>query len=340
MGNVTSSFIRVDPSYIMPDILMQYNQASGAYEMLGGNAPQVRLADGDLYAYIKKFDIRTKIAAGQTAYNSLPSVSVVASMISTPTYLTRVRAEYDHHDTAAMNNWGASIVEAQRLGMRQGTFQQMRNALLFGFNPAQGEGFMNTAGATAINLPADSNGNTTLLTYDNGQLAIFFLAQIQAIKTRCMQLGIPVNITILGPQRVLGAMEYQNIVQLTQFQRVGAGTATTAGTINAVVEENNDSITWAYDDTLIAKGAGGVDAVLIGVTRLESPRENPIDTNAFAALAPNLAATGLQLCDMAAPREIPTPLPGGAIDVLAELRITSGWFVRPEALTILSIQYQ
>jgi hypothetical protein len=340
MGNVTASYIRVDPSYVMPDILMQYNQASGAYEVLGGNAPQVRLAEGDLYAYIKKLDIRTKVAAGQSAYNSLPSVTVVANMISTPTYLTRVRAEYDHHDTAAMNNWGASIVEAQRLGMRQGTFQQMRNALLYGFNPTQGEGLLNTAGATSVNLPADSNGNTTLLTYDNGQLAIFLLAQIQAIKTRCMQMGIPVNITILGPQRILGAMEYQNIVQVTQFQRVGAGTATTAGTVNAIVEENKDSIVWAYDDTLIGKGNGGNDAVMIVVTALQSPRENPIDTNAFAALAPNLAATTLQLCDMAAPREIPTPLPGGAIDVLSELRITSGWGVRPEAITILSIQYQ
>ena len=39
-------------------------------------------------------------------------------------------------------------------------------------------------------------------------------------------------------------------------------------------------------------------------------------------------------------REIPTPLPGGAVDVLSEMRITSGWGVRPEAVTVVSIQYQ
>jgi len=61
----------------------------------------VRLSDGDLVAYIRRIDLRTKMAAGQAAYNQLPSVTIANSMISTPTYLQRVRAEYDHHDTAA-----------------------------------------------------------------------------------------------------------------------------------------------------------------------------------------------------------------------------------------------
>jgi hypothetical protein len=73
---------------------------------------------------------------------------------------------------------------------------------------------------------------------------------------------------------------------------------------------------------------------------VEKPRANKINTNAFADLSPGLAACTLQYCDMAAPREIPTPLAGGAIDVLSELRVTSGWGVRPEAIAIVSMQYQ
>jgi len=130
----------VSPHYMEPAKLLQYNQASGAFDALAGGNPQVRLGEGDLYVYIDAFDIRTTMAAGQTEYNSLPSVSVIAKQISTPTYLQRVRAEYDHHDTAAMSNWGVSIVEAQRLGMRQGHFQLMRSALLYGFNGSNGEG--------------------------------------------------------------------------------------------------------------------------------------------------------------------------------------------------------
>ena len=142
MANIAPSFVTVNPSYTMPELLLPYSQASGAFDLLATGEPMQRLADGDLYAYIKRADVRTKTAAGQAAYNSLPSVSIAMSQISTPTYLQRVRAEYDHHDTAAMGRWGVGIAEAQRLGMHQGHFQLARGALLYGFNPANGEGLL------------------------------------------------------------------------------------------------------------------------------------------------------------------------------------------------------
>jgi len=297
------------------------------------------LSEGDLYAYIKRFDVRTKTSAGQTAVNQLPGVSIVASQISTPTYLVRTRAEYDHHDTAAMSRWGASIVDAQRYGMRQGTFQQLRQALLYGFHPENGEGLLNTNGATAVTLPADTNGHSSLSTYDNGQLAVFFLQQISALKSRMYQLGQASRIVILGPQRILGAMQYQNIVQLTQFQREGGGTASSAATISFQAEFMGDNIEWEFDDTLIGKGAGGRDAILITIPEIKKPAGGKVNTNEFASLAPGLAAVNLMLCDMAAPREIPTPIAGGAIDIISEMRTTSGWSVRPEALTIVSMTF-
>jgi len=340
MANIAPSFAIVNPSYIDPGILLPYTQASGAFDLLPEGQPLPRLSDGDLYAYIKTIDVRSKVAAGQSAYNSLPSISTTLSMISTPSYLLRVRGEYDHHDTAAMGRWGVNIIDTQRLGMRQGHFQLARTALLYGMNPANGEGLVNTSGATAVNLPADSNGNTTVVTYDNGQMATFLLTQISALKTRTNQLGIGRKFTILGPQRVLGALEYQNIVQLTQFQRAGAGSTSTAGMVKDVLEMNGDEITWVYDDTLIGKGAGGTDAVIINMPEVQKPQGSKINTNAFAALAPGIDACSLMYCDKSAPVEIPTPLPGGAIDVLSEWRITSGWGVRPESISILSMQYQ
>lgn len=340
MASISPAFVTVNPSYTMPEIILPYSQASGAFETLGGGEPLIRLSDGDLVAYIKRADIRTRMSSGQAAYNALPSVSVAMSQISTATYLLRVRAEYDHHDTAAMGRQGVSIVEANRLGMRQGHFQLARTALLYGMNPANGEGLLNANGATATVLPADSNGNTTIVTYDNGQLAFFFLSLISSIKTRTNQLGIGRKFTVLGPQRVLGAMEYQNIVQLTSYQRQGAGSTSTAGLIKDVLGMNGDEIIWAYDDTLQGRGANGSDAIIIVMPEVEKPNGGKVNTNEFAKLSPGLDACTLQLCDMAAPREIPTPLPGGAIDVLSEWRISSGWAVRPEAVTILSAVYQ
>ncbi len=340
MSNLAASYVTVNPSYMAPEIILPYSQASGAFDTLAEGEPLVRLSEGDLYVYIKRMDLRTKVAAGQSAYNLLPSISTTMSMISTPSYLLRVRGEYDHHDTAAMARWGVSIVEAQRLGMRQGHFQLARGALLYGFQPQNGEGLLYTQGATAVNLPPDSNMHDTVVTYDPGQMGIFLLTQISALKTRTNQLGIGHKFTILGPQRVLGAFEYQNIVQVTSFQREGAGSTSTAGMVKDVLAMNDDEITWVYDDTLIGKGAGGNDAVLIVMPEVKKPNGGKINTNEFARLAPGLEACTLMYCDMAAPREIPTPLPGGAIDVLSEWRITSGWGVRPECITIISMQYQ
>ena len=108
MGNVAPSFVTVNPSYTMPELLLPYTQASGAFDILATGEPMVRLSDGDLYAYINRVDVRTKVAGGQAAYNLLPSCTVTLSQISTPSYLLRVRAEYDHHDTAAMARRGVS----------------------------------------------------------------------------------------------------------------------------------------------------------------------------------------------------------------------------------------
>jgi hypothetical protein len=341
MPNISPAFSIVNPSFVEPGIILPYVQASGAFETLADDEPLVRLGDGDLYVYMKRLDVRTRMASNQAAYNMLPSVSVAMSMISTPSYLLRVRAEYDHHDTAAMSRWGVNIVEAQRLGMRQGHFQLARNALLFGFNPTNGEGLANAQGATAVSLPADSNGNVSVVTYDNGQMGVWLLMQISSLKTRCNQLGIGRKFVILGPQRTLAAMEYQNIVQLVQFQRAGAGSTTTVGLVKDVLAMNEDDIMWCYDDTLIGQGTGGGnnDLVLLVMPEVKKPSGGKINTNEIAKLAPGIEACTLMYCDMAAPMEIPTPLAGGAIDVLSEWRITSGWGVRPEAITKMTMLY-
>ena len=339
MALITPSYTTVNPNYIEPGILLPYSQASGAFETIASGQPRNVLADGDLYVYMKQIQLRTKVAAGSSAYNLLPSISVALNMISTPTYLLRVRGEYDHHDTAAANRWGVSIVEAQRLGMRQGHFQLARNALLYGLNPAGGEGLVNANGATALTLPPDSIGNATVLTYDNGQMGQFLLQQISATKARTNQLGIGRHITILGHQRVLGGWEYQDIVQITSYQRQGAGSVPVAGMVKEVTAMNGDTISWCYDDTLIGKGDGGTDLVIICMPEVQKPMGSSINTNEFAKLEPGIEACTLMYCDMAAPREIPTPLPGGAIDVLSEWRITSGWGVRPEAITLVSMPY-
>jgi hypothetical protein len=339
MSIQANAFVTLSPSFIEPEFLLQYSQASGFVDLLADDGLRVRLAEDDLLIYMKQLNLRTKLSAGQASSNELPGVDIIASMFSTPTYLTKGRAQYDHHDIAAGGRWGFSVVDAYRLGLRQAHFQLARDACLFGFNPQNGEGVVNAPGATTVNLPPDSNGNDTVLTYDNGEMAFFLAGLIPQIKTRTMQGGIGRKFTFLGPQRTLLPFEY-NIVQLVQYQRQGAGTESTAGTVKEILMKNGDTLSWAYDDTLQGAGPGGADIVIVAMPEVAKPVGLKINTNEFANVKPGNTACLTQYCDMAAPREIISPMAGGATDMMTEWRISSGWVVRPPAVTLVNMIYQ
>ena len=68
MAFISPAYVTVNPAFHMPEILLPYSQASGAFELLPGGEPAVRLGEGDLAVYIKRAEIRTKAAAGTAAY--------------------------------------------------------------------------------------------------------------------------------------------------------------------------------------------------------------------------------------------------------------------------------
>jgi hypothetical protein len=334
------AYVTLNPSFIEPEFLVQYSQASGFVDLFADGQLRVRLSEDDLLVYMKQLNLRTKMAASQAGSQELPSVDIQATMISAPTYLLQVRNQYNHHDVAAGARWGFAVPEAYRLGGRQANFQLARDAAIFGMNPQNGEGILNAPNAIALNLPADTYGNTTATTYDNGQMAFFLAQQVLNIKTGTYQLGLGKKFTILGPQRTLGLFEY-NVVQLVQYQRIGAGTASTSGTVKEILMANGDTLVWAYDDTLIGAGANGTDAVIIAMPEVDKPAgQQPVNTNEFAKIMPGAKVCLTQYCDMAAPREIISPLAGGATDFLQEWRISSGWAPRYQALRLISMPYQ
>lgn len=338
VGLVAPSYELLHPSYEIPDFVMPINQASGAFSLLDGGDPEVRIGTQDLVVYAKVMDIRTKETVSQSAGNQMQSVSITNKMISVPTYMIRLRDVYDHHDAAVAGTWGFGLPEALRLGHHQATFQQMRNGLLYGFTPSNGEGLVNANGITAITVPADQYGNDTVLTYDNGAFAFFLAQQIQIMKTNMNQMGKGCRVVVCGPQRTLGPFEY-NIVQLVQMQREGAGSLSTKGTFEEILKTNQDVLEWTYDDTLIGQGTGGDDAIMIVIPEIVVPHADRVDTDAFAAMKPNMPSNTKMLCDMAAPREIISPVAGGATDVLSEIRTTPGWAIRPEGVRKVSFQY-
>jgi len=341
MANYFPAQTKIHPSFSEPDLIITYAQPSGAFEALQGGKPRVKIGSEDLYVYINNIDLRTETQTSQAASNFLPSSTLVGGYNSTSTYLIRTRSTWDHHDVAAAANYSVSLPMAQDLASKQGIFQQMRSMLLYGYNAANGEGLLNAQGAVQSLLPADSFGNTHLTTYDNGQMALWLLSQIIALKSGMYQGDMPNEIKLIGPQRVILALQMQMIIQTTSYQRPGAGTATTAQTIENVAGEFGNKISWWMDDTLIGKGTGGADMVILTIPELEVPNLPglTINTGAFNEMQPAMKAVNVMYADMAAPMKIPTPVPDGGITEVQEIRCSSGWNLRSAGLYLLSIPY-
>ena len=341
MALQASQIILQHPHYMMPELIHQAGQQSGALNLLPDSNLEVRLSDGTLKAYAKTIGVRHRIKAGTSPSKLLPGVDIYTGLIEVPTYLIQSQTSFNHHDQAAAGQWGFSIDDAYRAGTHQGFSQAIRNALLFGFNPANAEGILNTAGATLVQgLPADTSSNTTIRTYDAGQLAQWFLQQIGNLQTRMYQIGQGGNIHILASQQLLTALGLFRVVQITSFQREGAGSATIAAMLENLARTFDITVSFSVDDVLSNYSASGYETILIVQPEIKAPSgSNGFQTNAFQGLKPGQNKTLTMLADMAAPREIKSPLPDGGTNTIYEQRITPGWVLRPEAITIINAAY-
>lgn len=334
MSAFTPAITTVSPSMMLPEIIMQYSMASGAFDILPGSAPTVKIGSSDLVVYQKYLRATTQAHVGQSLPGQLPSASITGGYDQMMTYRISTRSQYSYLDTDAASRWGYSLVDGMRLANRQGHAQQMRNMLLYGVKASNNEGITNSPSAKTINLGSDSQGNDSYKTWDAGEMSKFILGLIAAQKTRMMILGQPLTTVILCPQRFMEALEWTGVVELTSYQRPGAGTQTIAS------EASGDSVIFSQDDTLIGKGAGGTDLIIVTNPELVIPEaRQDINTNIFATLTPNQQAVNVMFCDMAAPTEIPSPMPDGGLTTLYTMRSTPGWNFRPEGVTLLSAKY-
>lgn len=341
MSAFAPAMTTVSPSMMLPEVIMQYSMASGAFEILPGGSPSVKIGSSDLVVYQKYLRATTQAHVGQSLPGQLPSSSIVPSYDQMMTYRMSTRSQYSYLDTDAASRWGYSLVDALRLANRQGHAQQLRNMLLYGVNAANNEGITNSPNAITSNLGSDSQGNDSYTTWDAGEMAKFMLGLIASQKSRMMLLGQTLTTVVLAPQRFLQALAWTGVVELTSYQRPGGGTATVGTMIKTIANEaSGDDVIFCADDTLIGKGAGGTDLIIVTNPELVVPdARQDINTNIFATLTPNQQAVNVMFCDMAAPTEIPSPMPDGGLTTLYTMRSTPGWNFRPEGVTLLSAKY-
>ena len=81
MSGFAPSFVTVNPHFMMPELIMQYSLASGAFTTLPNENPMPRLGEADLYVYAKKIQLTTQVSSNQSQINQLPSASVIPSIM-------------------------------------------------------------------------------------------------------------------------------------------------------------------------------------------------------------------------------------------------------------------
>jgi hypothetical protein len=341
MSTFAPAYVTLNPSMMLPDIAMQYSMVTGAFDLLPSSRPEVKIGTNDLLVYQKTLRLTTQNSVSQSLPNQLMSSSVIPDYTQMMTYRIATRSQYGLYDDTAASQWGYALPAALQLAARQGTAQTLRVMLLYGMQPSNGEGIVNAPGAMTVNLGADSHGETAYTRWDNGELAQALLGHIAALKIRMLMLGQPARIVVCGPQRFLSQLSYTGIVQLTSYQRPGAGTATAGVVVQTIAGEAvGDDVIFTVDETLLEKGAGGADLIIISAPVLNVPSNDAsINTNIFASLTPNQRAVNQMFCDVAAPTEITTPIADGALTTLYTMRSTPGWTLRSEGVTLLSAVY-
>lgn len=338
MSILAPSFVKINPSYTVPGLLVDQTQRSGAFHLLPNSSIQATLGLADKAVYMHRMGIKTRNSISQDSQNELATVDINLSQVQTLTYLIQNQAIFNRHEVAAGAAYNVAVPSAFSLALKQAHFNQLRDLLLYGFQPEYGEGMLNAVGAKATVIPPDSNNTKDVLNMIPGEVSEFLLKEIQDIQNRTQHAGMKCVFTLLGPQRVLNLLETSKIVQLTSYQVKGGGTATVYGQIQSILEDKGDAILWQYDDTLKGKGANGADALILTMREINlSGYDGMPNTNIFGqSISPQDPSCNLMFADVPAPTEFITPMPGTATHIQMEMRATPGWAVRPEATTIIS----
>lgn len=330
----------VQPSTILPEMVLQQSQRSGFAKVFGGGI-QARIKEGDKVVYMRGLSMANNgVVATQGSTMQLPSVTFTPKLAQTRVVLLQSGANYDHHDLAGATNHGFALPAALDLAHEQGMAHQVRNMALHGLR--SDEGLLNQI--THISVAADqTTGATTWSGYNAGELAVDVLAgTINDLAIATYTLGVPNKAVILAPQRVISLLMSRKVVQLFSFQMPGGGTATSGEMASRLCANVNLTVEMYPDETLKNAGSGSKDIVIISIPELtpyQTVDIDALDTNAFGELQPNTKSNNLLLQDRAKPTRIVSPLPRGATDVLYELSSTCGWALRPETSVALEMTY-
>lgn len=340
MSGISPNLQAYNNTYQSPNFLLTKVLRSGAFRLLGEARPRAMpLATPQVM--IRTLTNRGEAMVGENVTRNLPIGTLpVLGAFYIPTYSIASTVMYNSIDSLRSKENSYDLRSMLDDGMKQTFRLTERNLLIYGAKNAPNEGILNAVGAYAHTLDPDQFGVSNISNMDQGYLATALSGLASDIVQKAMAVGEPTRLVILAPQRIITVLTSRKVVQLTDYQRPGAGVAGAGEMAAALLANISVNFELAVDDSLIGKGKNGTDLIIIGVPEIPPDSGEINSTNAVYAGFPNKEnGCIVQYTDSYMPIAKSAITFPGELQVVYSKNTTSGIVVRPELFSLISVAY-
>lgn len=191
MANI---FSRIQPSVTLPSVLIPHTQDVDFHKYVGAKTNLGDVAAQSLYITTIN-NVNSETSVGQQWGQDKTRQGYTMGQISAPYYIIRAYIEYARDERAIFESVsnGMSLPTFLENVAKQGINQRRGQGILFGFDSTLNQGIL--ANATEVTMPADSNGNASVSTYNITELQVFLSKLVADMQSNTLNTAKPLVFT-------------------------------------------------------------------------------------------------------------------------------------------------
>lgn len=293
--------------------------------------------ESDTHLYMPVENSTQVLAAVGRQWKMAQPVKFGNTQLAIPVYTITTRAEHKVEDEGQYSVLmpGQSLLETERSYMEASAYQRVHYGAWFGFSSTDNQGLYTMSAKS--NLPADSGGNITIISYIPTELFAFIVQTAQSMMNVTFNEAKPVILS--SSVRIINYLN-ATIMPLTQSQKDGGGIDSIAGTYERVLGKwlNAGKIELIADELLKGTGTGGADIISFTAPGLDPQK----DVDLFPQnidLSNDMVANTL-LTQVLPLITKPNPEQDFTIVHNGRMKVTPGALLRYEANKIIEAKYE
>ena len=251
-------------------------------------------------------------------------------------YAINSKVDYTEEDEKGFSKLtGQSLIETLRYISEQGVNNRAHILCSYGSEDGYQQGIATQA--TKTNLPADSTGATTVVTYNPVEMVKFLTKTINEIRNLTYDASMPT--VIFAPINFVSYIETE-LVDFLNSANAG-GLTSIIGTMNlAQMLANKKTLVIHADDTLKGRGAGGKDAFLLVAPRITNrDKAGRFNQNLLAEGTNNALHNTLMIASVLDQIDV-NPKVNRVYSETHLTKLTSGWLIRKDTAILCTYTYE